>query len=193
MKRLSAKNKAVAALIKAATKVAAHDLTIISERGPRERLPKEDQIRCSMYAALKPLCDLIQVEAAYFDADRNGGKSECDFRVWLKDGSECWIEIKRAWEGQGYVNKVPELRRSWKSDISKLRRAKSADHRVFVLFTFSDKDPCSDQTPLCRAIHKFHPRHRICGEKKSVSFSWRKKFNFMGAWIWVLPQKRGAR
>jgi hypothetical protein len=186
MTNTSTQRDQIAKLIQTATKAAVDDLIVITESQPRERLPKEEQIRCSMYAALKPLCKLIQVEAGYFDADKPGGKSECDFRLWLNDGSHCWVEIKRAWEGKGYVNKVPTLLEDWKADVQKLAAADPADHRVFVLFTFSDKDPCSQDTPLCRAVKEFHPGHRIVGESRT--FRWRSRFNHMGIWIWLLPQ-----
>lgn len=179
----------LADLLRAATQAAVEDLVVITAMEPRERLPKEEQIRCSMYASLKPLCRLVQVEAGYFDADA-GGKSECDFRLWLPDGSQCWVEVKRAWEGRGYVPKVPELLEDWNKDVRKLAKAEPADQRGFVLFACSDVDPCSQDTPLCRAVRDFHPGHRIHGTSRA--FQWRKKFNHLGVWIWLLPESNQA-
>ena len=84
---LSTDHSQISEVLRSATQAAADDLIAIAAMRPRERLPKEEQLRCSMYAALKPLCRLIQVEAGYFDADAPGGKSECDFRLWLSQGT----------------------------------------------------------------------------------------------------------
>jgi excisionase family DNA binding protein len=164
---------------------AATDLMKIAASGPRERLPKEEQIRCSMYANLKPHCALLQAEAGYCDAD-DGDKCECDLCALLADGTRCWIEIKRAWEGSGYVNKPHELQTSWQTDVGKLDRLSNEVFRALVLFAFTDASPTSTETPLAKVVTSLHPRN-LAITLEPRSFRWRGSFNYMTAWAWMWP------
>src|SRR4051812_19276119 len=96
------------------------DLALVARFQPNERLPKEEQIRCSMYAAIRPLYEIVCAERGYGSID-DGSRVEADLWAYTTGSTPVWIEFKRCWAIGGWNNKPPEQLRDWEADIEKLR------------------------------------------------------------------------
>ncbi len=72
------------------------DLALVDSSEPNERLPKEEQIRCSIYAFIRPLYDVVCAERGYGSID-DGSRVECDLWAYSKGSAAVWIEFKRCW------------------------------------------------------------------------------------------------
>tara|TARA_B100000745_G_scaffold225022_1_gene150468 strand:+ start:1460 stop:2023 length:564 start_codon:yes stop_codon:yes gene_type:complete len=93
--------------------------------------PKEDQIKCCLYKAFCDAGYLVHVEASYA---RNGGR--CDLIAYNHASDSVALEIKTAWGGTGWNNKVSEQVSSWKSDLKKLQTLMAAEpvtHRYLLV------------------------------------------------------------
>ncbi|HEX2580535.1 MAG TPA: hypothetical protein VHL08_00985 [Dongiaceae bacterium] len=117
---------------------ASKDYMSISSRDLRDVKPKEDQIKCALYAHLRQGGYSVHVEGAYQSRGR------CDLRAYQNDGSmgDILIEIKTAWAGPGWVNKQDEQFSSWEEDCGRLRDAiaeRDAESGVFILFGFASE------------------------------------------------------
>ena len=97
------------------------ELAQIHQRGPRERLPKEEQLRSHAYRwLLGQGASLVRVEAGYMDPNDPGTHSEADI-VATFPGGELWLELKRGnADHPGFQAKPQEGLRAWKADVRKL-------------------------------------------------------------------------
>ena len=165
------------------------DLANVAASLPNERLPKEEQIRCSIYAFMRPQYKVVCAERGYASID-DGSRVECD--LWASDGSaETWIEFKRCWSGKGWNNKPPEQMRGWEADVEKLRRLPIETHRYFILFGLFDCDPLcekkSARSGVASNIRQFYRQQLV--HSGSKAFSWRTNdgLSHIGAWVWQWP------
>ena len=69
------------------------ELLAVAKHAPNERLPKEEQSRCCLYAFLRPQFDVVCVERGYRSIDESG-RSECDLVAICGDNPEVWVELK---------------------------------------------------------------------------------------------------
>jgi hypothetical protein len=164
------------------------DLVLAAAYAPNERLPKEEQSRCALYAYLRPLWDAVCVERGYRSVDE-GGKRECDLLARASSRPPLWLELKhcRCASG-GWQNKPSEERGKWEADLDKLRAGPVESDRYFVLICFSDFDPCSVDLPrhgrVVQNIRAFNAPHLVW--QASRAFSWRidDGITHVGAWVW---------
>src|SRR4051794_29268126 len=80
------------------------DLALVAASLPNERLPKEEQIRCCVYAAIRPLFHIVCVERGYGSID-DRSRIECDLWASSPGQRAAWLEFKRCWSVAGWVNK----------------------------------------------------------------------------------------
>jgi len=163
------------------------DLTSVSSSGPNERLPKEEQIRCSIYTAIRPYYQFVCAERGYASID-DGSRIECDLWASSPGISPIWVEFKRCWSAKGWVNKPPEQLDNWEADIDKLRKLPIDTERHFILVGLFDCDPISEQQSascgVSKNIRTFYRSHLI--HSASKPFKWRTDdvLNCVGAWVW---------
>jgi hypothetical protein len=166
------------------------DLALVASSQPNERLPKEEQIRCSIYAAIRPLYHVVCAERGYASID-DGSRIECDLWAWSPGVSPVWIEFKKCWSAKGWNNKPPEQLGDWERDLGKLRQLAIDTDRYFVLVGLFDCDPLcerdSARTPVAGNIRTFYPSKLI--HSASKPFTWRAAdgLNCIGAWVWHWP------
>lgn len=166
------------------------DLALVASSQPNERLPKEEQIRCSMYAAIRPLYQIVCAERGYASID-DGSRTECDLWAHSPGISPVWVEFKRCWSGKGWVNKPNEQLRDWVTDIDKLRELPVETERYFILVGLFDCDPLCEQqsanSGIAKNIRDFYRSHLVhCASKP---FTWRADdgLNCIGVWVWHWP------
>lgn len=113
------------------------EVTLISLQQPRERLPKEEQLRCALYHWLRVEgADYVHVEPNYGDID-TGRRAECDLRASFA-GLEYWIELKRGYlAAPRYNASAKEHSTQWAADVSKLCGAPTDARKVFVMIGLS--------------------------------------------------------
>jgi hypothetical protein len=163
------------------------DLVLVASFEPNERLPKEEQTRCCIYAAIRPLFAVVCAEHGYGSID-DGSRVECDLWARSSDGAPAWLEFKRCWCAKGWNNKPKEQLCDWQADVDKLRKVPVASERYFLLVGFFDFDPISESDvkrgQVVRNIRKFHPSQLVC--QTSKEFAWRKGdgIKWAGAWVW---------
>jgi hypothetical protein len=166
------------------------DLTLVASSQPNERLPKEEQIRCSIYAAIRPLYHVVCAERGYASID-DGSRIECDLWASSPDTPPVWIEFKRCWGAKGWVNKPPEQLGDWEADVEKLRQLSVESDRYFVLVGLFDCDPLCEQESgrngIANNIRRFYPGQLV--HKASKPFTWRPDdgLTCIGAWVWHWP------
>jgi hypothetical protein len=166
------------------------DLALVASSRPNERLPKEEQIRCSMYAAIRPGYRVVCAERGYASID-DGSRIECDLWASAPDLPPVWIEFKRCWSAKGWNNKPPEQLREWGADVGKLRQLPVNCDRLFVVVGLFDCDPLSEQeaarSGVAGNIRRFHGPHLVHSESKP--FTWRTGdgLSWVGAWVWQWP------
>lgn len=166
------------------------DLALVATSSPNERLPKEEQIRCSIYAAIRPGYSIVCAERGYASID-DGSRIECDLWAWSPDTASVWIEFKRCWSAKGWVNKPPEQLRDWEADIEKLRQLSVEGDRYFVLVGLFDCDPLCEQesahSGVASNIRRFYRSHLV--HSASKPFAWRTDdgLSRIGAWVWRWP------
>jgi hypothetical protein len=97
------------------------ELSAVSQIGPRERLPKEEQIRCAVYRwFISSGAAFVRVEAGYVDPDTCGQHPECDILTTV-DGLDYWMEIKGGTaDVPGYLQKPNDQFAKWCDDVDKL-------------------------------------------------------------------------
>jgi hypothetical protein len=164
------------------------DLQGVAAHAPNERLPKEEQSRCCLYAYLRPLWEVVCVERGYASIDE-GGKRECDLHAWASTRPPLWLELKhcRCARG-GWQNKPTEERGKWEDDLDKLRLVPVNSDRYFVLLCFSDFDLLSEELPrhgrVIQNVRAFHGSQLV--HQASRGFSWRADdgITHIGAWVW---------
>ena len=163
------------------------DLALVAGSGPNERLPKEEQIRCCVYAAIRPLYRVVCAERGYGSID-DRRRIECDLWASSPGQPPMWLEIKRCWSASGWVNKPPEQLGDWKSDLNKLRKAPVESGRYFLLVGFFDFDPLSEEesshSQVVSSVRGLHGPHIVCS--RSREFVWREGdgISWIGAWVW---------
>lgn len=163
------------------------DLAIVAASLPNERLPKEEQIRCCIYAAIRPFFLVVCAERGYASID-DRSRIECD--LWASSPGEApvWLEFKRCWSASGWINKPPEQLRHWEADLNKLRAVPNESVRYFVLVGFFDFDPLSEaesaHSGVVRNIREFHASQLLY--RVSREFEWRDGdgISWVGAWVW---------
>jgi hypothetical protein len=165
------------------------DLALVAASSPNERLPKEEQIRCSIYAAIRPLFHVVCAERGYGSID-DGSRIECDLWACSKESPQLWIEFKRCWSVKGWNNKPPEQLGTWRADVEKLRQVPLDADRYFVLVGLFDCDPSCEQASTTGAlgnIRHFHPSRLVHAACKK--FGWRTGdgISWIGAWVWRWP------
>jgi hypothetical protein len=165
-----------------------NDLAVIASSQPNERLPKEEQIRCSMYAAIRPLFHVVCAERGYRSID-DGCRTECDLWAFSPNTVPTWIEFKRCWSSaKALIPKPTEQLNDWERDIEKLTQLPIEVNRYFVLVGVFDCDPtCERDSARCgvaKNIRRFYPAQLIySGTRK---FTWRADDGItrIGAWAW---------
>jgi hypothetical protein len=179
-------------------KVIITDLKKVAVHGPNERLPKEEQIRCAIFNYLKPNAKVVCAEKGYKSIDK-GGRAECDLWMKGKDNSISWFEIKVAWATKYFENKVTQFN-TWTTDINKLIKVTSNNHRYFILVGFFDFNPLNKKAKICgpgknKIIDKIRSvfPEQICGKPEIKTFTWRKRsysksITHIGVWIRHWPK-----
>ena len=166
------------------------DLALVASSQPNERLPKEEQIRCSIYAAIRPLHQVVCAERGYASID-NGSRIECDLWASSAGSPPVWIEFKRCWSASGWVNKPPEQLRDWEADVSKLRQLDESSDRYFVLVGLFDCDPLREQEAanggVVSNIRRFYRQRLVHGESKPFARRTGDGLSCVGAWVWHWP------
>lgn len=163
------------------------DLVVVARFDPNERLPKEEQIRCSIYAAIRPLFEVVCAERGYASIDE-GGRTEADLFAYSSGGTPVWIEFKRCWWITGWNNKPPAQLEGWEADVAKLRSLPIVSDRYFVLVGMFDGDPLATSAiglrKLTALINDFYPQHMIFSTVRN--FSWRQGdgVTHLAAWVW---------
>lgn len=166
------------------------DLALVAASQPNERLPKEEQIRCSIYAAIRPLYQVVCAERGYASIDV-GSRIECDLWASSQGVPAVWIEFKRCWSAKGWDNKPSEQRRDWEADIDKLRKLSIGADRFFVLVGLFDCDPLcelqSAKSGIANNIRAFYISQLV--HSASRPFTWRAAdgLSCIGAWVWHWP------
>lgn len=167
-----------------------HDLALVATSGPNERLPKEEQIRCCIYATIRPFFQIVCAERGYGSID-NKSRTECDLWASSPDRPPVWLEFKRCWSAWGWINKAPEQLGYWEADLDKLRQVPVASERYFFLVGFFDSDPLdeaqSSPSRVVQNIRCFHIGQLV--HRASRKFTWRSDdgISWMGAWVWHWP------
>jgi hypothetical protein len=163
------------------------DLALVATSSPNERLPKEEQIRCCIYAAIRPQFRVVCAERGYGSID-DRSRTECD--LWASSPGQVpvWLEFKRCWSASGWVNKPPEQLAGWEADLDKLRAVPVESVRYFLLVGFFDFDPLSEAESahsgvVCN-IRGFHAPQLV--HRASREFGWREGdgISWVGAWVW---------
>jgi hypothetical protein len=166
------------------------DLATVATTTPNERLPKEEQLRCSVYAAMRPHFKVVCVERGYASIDE-GSRTECDLWAHSPGKAPVWLEFKRCWfikSVKGWNNKPPEQLACWQSDRNKLRRLPVESERYFLLVGCFDFDPLDDDASqysrVIQNIRGFHAAHLV--HRASRPFTWRPNdgISWVGAWVW---------
>jgi hypothetical protein len=168
------------------------DLVLVASSIPNERLPKEEQIRCRIYAVIRPLFHVVCAERGYDSID-NRSRIECDLWASSPGQPPVWLEFKRCWSvsGPGWYNKPPEQLGYWKSDLDKLHRVSVESERYFLIVGFFDFDPLSEvgatHSGVVQNIRRFHTEQVV--HRSSKKFVWRAGDNisWVGAWAWHWP------
>lgn len=176
------------------------DVTLVAATHPNERLPKEEQLRCAMFAAVRPDLHVVCVERGYGSVD-DGEREECDIWAASATGSELWLEAKRCWGAKGWVNKPGEQLATWTKDIAKLARTPIESERYFLLVGAFGFDPSAERDPptgahgeVLRCIRRFHRPH-LLHVAPARAFSWRPNdgLTHIGAWVWGWMRGEGVR
>jgi hypothetical protein len=166
------------------------DLALVASSEPNERLPKEEQIRCCIYAAIRPLFRVVCAERGYGSVDERS-RTECDLWASSPGREPVWLELKRCWSASGWVNKPPEQFGDWEADLEKLRKVPAASERYFLLVGFFDFDPLpeagSAHSAVVQNIRQFHTPRLV--HRTSRVFGWRvaRDISWVGAWVWHWP------
>jgi hypothetical protein len=166
------------------------DLALVSSYKPNERLPKEEQLRCRIYSAIRPLFLVVCAERGYGSVD-DKSRTECDLWALSLDRVPVWLEFKRCWSASGWANKPPEQLRYWKADLDKLRKLPVDSERYFLLVGFFDFDPLNEKSSshagVVQNIRGFHVGQLVhCASRQ---FAWRADggISWVGAWMWFWP------
>jgi glycerol-3-phosphate cytidylyltransferase-like family protein len=173
------------------------DLKNVASHGPNERMPQEEQVRCTVFNYLKPLSAVVCAEKGFKSID-DAGKAKCDLWAHGKDDSISWIEIKTCW-AYPRANIRPDQIDKWNIDLKRLSSETKTD-RYFILVGFFDSDPLGPmdnftnpkRKAIVNKVHSIHPK--MCIAKKSEMFSWRpksiysKSITHLGVWIWHWPK-----
>ncbi|MBU0591684.1 MAG: hypothetical protein ABIJ10_01910 [Candidatus Micrarchaeota archaeon] len=113
-------------------------------------IPKEEQIRASLYSYLSNSSVLVELESD-FRKDENSQINEIDLRI-LGDNKNYLVETKRAWALDGWYNKYGEYLADWKNDIEKLEIAAKQQTkqtlRCFFLTVFFDSNNLFERLKL---------------------------------------------
>jgi len=166
------------------------DLALVAASEPNERLPKEEQTRCCIYAAIRPLFRVVCAERGYGPID-DRSRTECDLWASSPDRPPTWLELKHCWSASGWVNKPPEQLGYWAADLDKLRKLPAASERYFLLVGFFDFDPLdaaeSSHSKVIQNVHQFHGGRLV--HRASREFAWRTDdgISWVGAWVWHWP------
>jgi hypothetical protein len=163
------------------------DLALVATSEPNKRLPKEEQIRCCIYAAIRPLFRVVCAERGYGSID-DKSRAECDLWASSPDRVPVWLEFKRCCSASGWVNKPPEQLGYWEADLDKLRNVPVASERYFLLVGFFDFDPLSEAESshkrVVQNIRRFHAGQLV--HRAWREFTWRADDGicWVGAWVW---------
>jgi hypothetical protein len=166
------------------------DLAIVAASQPNERLPKEEQIRCSMYAALRKHYSVVCAERGYRSID-DGCRTECDLWASSPGAPPVWIEFKRAWSTDSLIPKPSEQLDDWERDIEKLTQLPIECDRYFVLVGVFNCDPTcpkdSARSGVAKNIRRFYSERLI--HSAGREFTWRNNDGIarVAAWVWHWP------
>lgn len=172
------------------------DLRAVSRSNPRERLPKEEQMRSCLFAQLRNSFEVLCVERGYGSIDELS-RTECDLWGRTRSGDETWLELKRCWSAKGWQNKPSEQLGTWRADVAKLAELPLNSDRYFVLVGFMDADPSDPASDLpagvLRNINSLHPDRRVAFVHSL--FAWRGEpgITHVGVWVWHWPQGVGVQ
>ena len=79
------------------------DLALVATSEPNERLPKEEQIRCCIYATIRPLFRVACAERGYASID-DWSRTECDLWASSPGRVPVWFvtgKVERSCVSQG--------------------------------------------------------------------------------------------
>lgn len=163
------------------------DLNRVARSLPNERLPKEEQIRCSIYSAMQHQFNVVCAERGYGSVD-DGNRVECDLWASAEGSESIWLEFKKCWSIAGWVNKANEQEAGWRADVGRLLETPSSHNRYFFLVGFFDQNPLhldgAHSNEVVSRIRAFHPN-----QLKYVTareFNWRPDdgIAWVAVWIW---------
>lgn len=168
------------------------NLALVSESLPNERMPEEAQIRCCVYAAIRPLFRVVCAERGYGSIDQ-GSKTRCDLWASNPGAPPVWIEFKRCWDvkTEGWNSKPSKQKWGWESDLLKLRAVSVESERYFLLVGYFTFDPMAEplglRSGVVQNIRQFHPDrlvHKDCRE-----FRWPngQDISHVAIWAWHWP------
>jgi hypothetical protein len=165
------------------------NLALVATSEPNERLPKEEQIRCCIYATIQPQFRVVCAERGYASIDEGSG-SECDLWASSSERVPMWLEGKRCWSVSGWNNKPSEQLRDWETDLNKLRKVPVTSERYFLLVGFFDFNPDNEKTShsgVVQNIRQFYVGRLVYSN--SQKFAWRTNdgITWVGAWVWHWP------
>lgn len=124
-------------------------------------IPKEEQIRSSLYAYLckSKRGQCVEIEASIPGSEKRG---EIDLRVFGKP--PVLIELKRTWALSHWQNKYSESLRGWKSDVQKLNLPSASKNegyrRCFLLVVFYGSDEFFNKIKLGDISAYMHSKWR---------------------------------
>jgi hypothetical protein len=164
------------------------ELSNVAAHAPNERLPKEEQSRCILYAHLRSEWPVVCVERGYRSIDEGGEHRECDLLAIWVGRPDFWLEMKHCRCAREWQNKPSEELKKWEDDLDKLRLVPSDSDRIFLLVCFSDFDTREDDLPrhgaVVRNVRSFHPSRLMYAD--TAEFRWRIEdgITHVNAWIW---------
>lgn len=172
------------------------DLALVAASTPNEHMPKEDQVRCCVYAAIRPLFHVVCVERGYGSIDA-GSRIECDLWASNPGSPPVWIEFKRCWDvkSKGWNPKPSEQKRDWEADRAKLRGVPTESERHFLLVGFFSFDPMPEvlavRSDVIRNIREFHSGQLVHQDCREFRWPNGQDISHVAAWVWHWP--RGVR
>ena len=156
---------------------------------PNERLPREEQTRCIIYALLRPDYEVLCAERGYGPVD-SSSFTTCDLWGTHEGSPDMFMEIKHAWESRSLNNKPTEQYAKWLWDLTKLEGVTVEADRYFVLVGFFETDPLTVRNPPLKSVLACIGRLPVARlvHQESASCQWRSEhLHHVAVWVWHWP------